>query len=71
MMVKKVIFHLEGIVIILICKQTSPVVAAPLFISYFHLLGGSPYPLLSHLELVRLLRTSYRMEKPELCSDDV
>ena len=36
-----------------------------------NLLGGTPYPLLSNAELVRLLRSGYRMEKPDLCSDDV
>ncbi|CAH3112865.1 unnamed protein product, partial [Porites lobata] len=34
-------------------------------------IGGTPYPLLSNAELVRLLRSGYRMEKPDLCSDDV
>lgn len=34
-------------------------------------LGGSPYPLLTNKELMRLIQTGYRMEKPELCSDHV
>lgn len=34
-------------------------------------IGGSPHPLINHVDLVRLLRTDYRMEKPDLCSDDV
>lgn len=33
--------------------------------------GGSPYPLLTNAELMRLLKTGHRMEKPELCSDHV
>ncbi|KAJ7383416.1 hypothetical protein OS493_028092 [Desmophyllum pertusum] len=32
--------------------------------------GGSPYPLLGNAELMRLLKRGYRMEKPDLCSDD-
>jgi len=42
-----------------------------LFQVLINLLGGTPYPLLSNAELVRLLRSGYRMEKPDLCSDDV
>ena len=44
---------------------------------YFHLflnlyfLGGSPYPLLTNTEVMRRLKTGYRMEKPDLCSDHV
>ena len=37
----------------------------------FTCLGGSPYPLLTNAELMRLLKTGHRMEKPELCSDHV
>ncbi|KAL9972475.1 hypothetical protein ACROYT_G018783 [Oculina patagonica] len=33
-------------------------------------LGGSPYPFLENAELIRLLKTGYRMEKPDLCSDE-
>ena len=33
--------------------------------------GGSPYPLLNNADFVALLRTGYRMEKPDLCSDDL
>ncbi|XP_073254702.1 uncharacterized protein [Porites lutea] len=34
-------------------------------------LGGVPYPTLTNSELYRLLGTGYRMEKPDMCSDDV
>ena len=33
--------------------------------------GGSPYPLLNNADFVALLKTGYRMEKPDLCSDDL
>ncbi|XP_022804070.1 tyrosine-protein kinase receptor torso-like isoform X1 [Stylophora pistillata] len=33
--------------------------------------GGSPYPLLTNRELMRRLKTGYRMEKPDFCSDQV
>ncbi|XP_073253399.1 proto-oncogene tyrosine-protein kinase receptor Ret-like [Porites lutea] len=33
-------------------------------------LGGSPYPLLNNAEVMNLLRTGHRMEKPDLCSDN-
>ncbi|CAH3187815.1 unnamed protein product, partial [Porites evermanni] len=34
-------------------------------------LGGVPYPTLTNIELFRLLGTGYRMERPDMCSDDV
>ncbi|CAH3024374.1 unnamed protein product, partial [Porites evermanni] len=34
-------------------------------------LGGVPYPMLTNSELYRLLDTGYRMERPDMCSDDV
>ncbi|CAH3178502.1 unnamed protein product, partial [Porites evermanni] len=34
-------------------------------------LGGVPYPTLTNSELYRLLCTGYRMERPDMCSDDV
>ncbi|CAH3131731.1 unnamed protein product, partial [Porites lobata] len=34
-------------------------------------LGGVPYPTLTNSELYRLLGTGYRMERPDMCSDDV
>ena len=33
--------------------------------------GGVPYPTLTNTELYRLLGTGYRMERPDMCSDDV
>ncbi|CAH3115208.1 unnamed protein product, partial [Porites lobata] len=33
-------------------------------------LGGSPYPLLNNAEVMSLLRTGHRLEKPDLCSDN-
>ena len=33
--------------------------------------GGSPYPLLGYKELMRLLKTDYRMEKPDLCTEEL
>ena len=35
------------------------------------LVGGSPYPLLNNADLMMLLKTEYRMEKPDLCSDNL
>ncbi|CAH3044941.1 unnamed protein product, partial [Porites lobata] len=34
-------------------------------------LGGVPYPTLTNTELYRLLTSGYRMEKPDMCSDEV
>ncbi|CAH3187521.1 unnamed protein product, partial [Porites lobata] len=34
-------------------------------------LGGVPYPTLTNSELYRLLGAGYRMERPDMCSDDV
>ncbi|XP_073255278.1 tyrosine-protein kinase receptor Tie-1-like [Porites lutea] len=34
-------------------------------------LGGVPYPTLTNSELYRLLSTGYRMERPDMCTDDV
>jgi len=33
--------------------------------------GGTPYPLLGNAEIMRRLKTGYRMEKPDLCSDNL
>ena len=41
---------------------------------YFFLLwdlGGVPYPTLTNTELYRLLNSGYRMEKPDMCCDEV
>ena len=35
------------------------------------LAGGSPYPLLNNAEVMSLLKTGHRMEKPDLCSDNL
>lgn len=34
-------------------------------------LGGVPYPLLTNTELYKLLKTGYRMERPDMCCDEV
>ena len=34
-------------------------------------LGGTPYPTINNRELLRLLKTGYRMEKPEICNDEM
>ena len=34
-------------------------------------LGGTPYPTISNRELLRLLKTGYRMEKPDICDDEM
>jgi len=34
-------------------------------------MGGVPYPTLTNRELCRLLKTGYRMERPDMCCDDV
>ena len=33
--------------------------------------GSVPYPTLTNTELYRLLGAGYRMERPDMCSDDV
>jgi len=34
-------------------------------------LGGAPYPFISYLELCKLLKSGYRMEKPDNCPDEM
>lgn len=34
-------------------------------------MGGNPYPGISNKELYKLLKTGYRMEKPDMCSDEL
>ncbi|CAH3167662.1 unnamed protein product, partial [Porites lobata] len=34
-------------------------------------LGGTPYPTISNREMLRLLKTGYRMEKPDICDDEI
>ena len=34
-------------------------------------LGGNPYPGINNKELYNLLKTGYRMEKPDTCSDEL
>jgi len=34
-------------------------------------MGGIPYPTLTNSELCKLLKTGYRMERPDMCSDEV
>ncbi|XP_031550238.1 tyrosine kinase receptor Cad96Ca-like [Actinia tenebrosa] len=34
-------------------------------------LGGAPYPSMSNKDLFRELRSGYRMEKPDMCSDEI
>lgn len=38
---------------------------------FYFFTGGTPYPLLGNAELMRRLKTGYRMEKPDLCSDNL
>ena len=33
--------------------------------------GGNPYPGLDNKEMYNLLKTGYRMEKPDSCSDEL
>ncbi|KAJ7374035.1 hypothetical protein OS493_009365 [Desmophyllum pertusum] len=33
--------------------------------------GGFPYPGIRHRELMRLLKRGYRMEKPDICSEEI
>ena len=33
--------------------------------------GGIPYPGISNKEFAKLLKTGYRMEKPDMCSDEM
>ena len=32
--------------------------------------GGTPYPTLTNRELCQLLKTGYRMERPDMCCDE-
>ncbi|CAH3043290.1 unnamed protein product [Pocillopora meandrina] len=34
-------------------------------------LGGTPYPTVNNRELLRLLKDGYRMEKPDICNDEM
>lgn len=34
-------------------------------------LGGTPYPTVNNRELLRLLKNGYRMEKPDICNDEM
>ena len=34
-------------------------------------LGGTPYPTISNHKLFGALKTGYRMEKPQMCSDEM
>ncbi|XP_020625832.1 tyrosine kinase receptor Cad96Ca-like [Orbicella faveolata] len=34
-------------------------------------MGGVPYPTLTNRELCQLLKTGYRMERPDMCCDEV
>ena len=34
-------------------------------------LGGAPYPTISNHELLGALKAGYRMEKPQMCSDEM
>ena len=34
-------------------------------------LGGTPYPTMSNHELFLALKAGYRMEKPQMCSDEM
>ena len=33
--------------------------------------GGIPYPGISNKEVYNLLKTGYRMDKPDMCSDEM
>ena len=35
------------------------------------LAGGTPYPTVNNRELLRLLKDGYRMEKPDICNDEM
>jgi len=34
-------------------------------------IGGTPYPTISNHELLGALKSGYRMEKPQMCSDEM
>ena len=36
-----------------------------------NVLGGIPYPGVSNKQLYKLLKTGYRMDKPDMCSDEM
>ena len=36
-----------------------------------NILGGTPYPRISHAQLYNLLKKGYRMEQPNTCSDEM
>ena len=35
------------------------------------LIGGTPYPTINNRDLLTLLKDGYRMEKPEVCNDEL
>ena len=41
------------------------------YVFFFLLLGGFPYPTISNEQLLPLLKSGYRMEKPENCSQEM
>ena len=43
----------------------------PFYAYFLCISGGVPYPTLTNRELCELLKTGYRMEKPDMCSDEV
>ena len=40
-----------------------------IYLISYDILGGTPYPTINNRELLRLLKSGYRMEKPENCAD--
>ena len=51
--------------VFLVCKLTF------LCLPLLCISGCVPYPTLTNGEVCSLLKTGYRMEKPDMCSDDV
>ena len=33
--------------------------------------GGTPYPTISNQRILKALNSGYRMEKPQICSDEM
>ena len=47
------------------------VISGQILILIHSYLGRTPYPTINNRELLRLLKTGYRMEKPEICNDEM
>ena len=52
-----------------VTKYSAPAPHSEVAVNFFP--GGNPYPGVNNKELYDLLKTGYRMEKPDSCSSEV